>query len=344
MGSVVREHEQHVYYPNVTTPQTPASPKLGELWDRYRSVVFAKLAPSTQQGYRYAWGKRVAPFFGDVPVGSVTTLDVEAAFASWDGTESTRGDAFSVLSALCRVAVKGGYIASNPCIGIDRRREQAADVASRALSLSEFERLRELLPPAGPYRRFVLAMPYTGCRLGEVAGLRVSDVDWDERTITVARSVTNGRVGPTKGRRLRVLPIVDQFVPILRDAAEGKGPHDLLFPGPRGGYLNSKNLSRALDWHRWRSEVKTFAPDERPLHWHDLRHTAAVFFFRAGLSAPDVQALMGHSSLLVTQLYADTRKEAAQRAVSLVSNFFAQSDGQFRGGEASAKTASDQEI
>lgn len=318
-----------------------SGPTAGELWDRYHAVVLARLAPSTQRGYLYAWRKRAAPSFAEVPIAGITSLDVEEAFARWDGAESTRADALGVLSALCRVAVKGGFIASNPCVGIDRRREQAADVAGRALSLGEFERLRDLLPASGPYRRFVLAMPYTGCRLGEVAGLRVSDVDWGERTITVARAVTNGRLGPTKGRRLRVVPIVDQFAPILYEAAEAKGRHDLLFAGPRGGYLNSKNLTRALDWHRWRDQVKTFAPDERPLHWHDLRHTAAVFFFRAGLSAPDVQALMGHSSLLVTQLYADTRKEAARRAAPLVSNFLAQSDSQFRGGEASAKSASD---
>jgi integrase len=317
---------------------------LGALWDRYSGVIFEKLARSTRQGYRYAWSKRVEPFFGSYPVSALTTLDVEEAFASWSGKESTRADALGALSALCRVAVKGGFISSNPCLGVDRRREQAADVAGRALSLEEFARLRDLLPPTGPYRRFVLAMPYTGCRLGEVAALRLSDVDWEERTLLVARTVTNGRLGPTKGRRLRVLPIVDQLLPILREAAEGKGPHDLLFPGPRGGFLNSKNLTRALDWHRWRDQVKTFAPEELPLHWHDLRHTAAVFFFRAGLSAPDVQALMGHSSLLVTQLYADTRKEAARRAAPLVSEFFSQSDSQSRGGEASAKTASDQEI
>jgi integrase len=315
------------------------SPTLGALWERYSAVVFSKLAPSTQRGYRYAWGKRVAPTFAHVPVRSISTLDVETAFATWSGKESTRADALGVLSALCRVAVKGGFIESNPCLGVDRRREQAADVAGRALTLAEFDRLQELLPRTGHYRRFVLAMPYTGCRLGEVAGLRLSDIDFDERTLTVARAVTNGRVGPTKGRRLRVVPIVDQFVPILREAADGKGAHDYLFPGPRGGFLNSKNLSRALDWHRWRDGVKTFAPDELPLHWHDLRHTAAVFFFRAGLSAPDVQALMGHSSLLVTQLYADTRREAARRATPMLSNFFAQSGSQLRGGESAGDSA-----
>jgi Phage integrase family len=45
-----------------------------------------------------------------------------------------------------------------------------------------------------------------------------------------------------------------------------------------------------------------FPADERQLHWHDLRHTAAVMLFRSGVSAPDVQAILGHSSLAVTQI------------------------------------------
>lgn len=323
------------------------SPLVGELWESYRVVVFSKIAPGTQRAYGYAWRLRVEPWFAHRPIASITTLDVEVAFASWSGSESTRADALGALSALCRVAVKGGLIASNPCVGIDRRRVQAPDVAARALTRAEYERLLELLPPSGHYRRFVLAMLYTGCRLGEVAGLRVGDVDWPERTIRVSRTASPAvrgelNIGNTKGRRTRSVPVVDQLVPLLLEASEGKGPHDYLFTGPRGGFINSKNLSRALDWHAIRDQVKTFGPGEPALHWHDLRHTAAVFFFDAGLSAPDVQAILGHSSLLVTQLYADTRRQAARRAVPALSRFLgAQSRGQLEGGESAADSASD---
>ncbi|MFN3707363.1 tyrosine-type recombinase/integrase [Microcella sp.] len=317
------------------------------LWDGLSPALFTKIAPGTQRAYSVAWRLRVAPVFGDRAIGSLTTLDVEVAFAKWTGSESTRADALGALSALCRLAVKGGFIASNPCTGVDRRRDQAPDVAARALTASEFRRLLELLPSSGPYRRFVLAMAYTGCRLGEVAGLRVADVDWDSRTVRVSRTASAGvrgevRVGPTKGRRVRNVPVVDQLLPLLLEAAEGKGAHEYLFTGPRGGFINSKNLSRALDWHSIRDQIKTFGPDENALHWHDLRHTAAVFFFEAGLPAPDVQAILGHSSLLVTQLYADTRQLAARRAVPALSQYLsAQSRGQLEGGDQAAKTASD---
>jgi len=119
---------------------------------------------------------------------------------------------------------------------------------------------------------------------------------------------------------VRSVPIPDLFVPLVVEASEGKSEHAALFPGPRGGYINSKNLSRALRWHEIRDSIKAFPPGEPKLHFHDLRHTAAVNAFLAGLSAPDVQAILGHSSLQVTQLYANSRQEAAKRGAAALSS------------------------
>jgi integrase len=188
----------------------------------------------------------------------------------------------------------------------------------------------------------MLALLYTGCRLGEVAGLRVSDAEIRERIIRVRRTASAGLhgeivIGPTKGRRVRVVPMPEPLVPVIEDAAAGKGEHDLLFPGPRGGTINSKNLSRALDWSNIRDQVKTFPPGEPPLHFHDLRHTTATLLFRAGVSAPDVQAVLGHSSLQVTQLYARSNADAAKRGAAALTDLFRR--GQPEGGEGQEEPA-----
>ena len=317
------------------------------LYEQYRPLIRSRVSAGTARGYESAWRRRVEPSFGDAPVEGLRTLDVELAFASWSGSLSTRVDALSVLSSICKTAIKAGLIASNPCIGVERPRTQDADPTSRALSMEEVDRLFGLLPRSGPYRRFVLAMLYTGCRLGEVAALRVSDVDWSSRTITIRRSAAAGLhgelvVGPTKGRRVRSVPLAAPLVPIVQEAAAGKGPHELLFPGPRGGHLTSKNLSRALGWARARTAVKDFPPDEEALHWHDLRHTAAVVLFQAGVSAPDVQAILGHSSLAVTQMYANTRNDAAKRGTTALSAYWgSQSVGHLEGGDSTAKKGAD---
>ncbi len=324
-----------------------AAPTVGELWSRYQPLILSRVSPGTGRAYLAAWRTRVGPSFAEWPVDRLRPLDIEAEFAAWSGKRSTRIDALSALSAVCRVAVKGGFISSNPCQGVDVPRGREGDPASRALSLDELEKLLRVLPESGPYRRFVLAMLYTGCRLGEVAGLRVADVDFEAGAITVARTASPGLhgellVGPTKGRRVRSVPLAEPLRPIVEEAAAGKGPHDLLFPGPRGGYINSKNLSRALRWASVRDSVKVFPPGEPPLHWHDLRHTAAVMLFWAGVSAPDVQAILGHSSLAVTQLYADTRRDAAKRGAAALTAFYASHNrGQLGGGEAPAMTGSD---
>ncbi len=326
-----------------------AEPTVGELWSRYRPLILSRVSPGTGRAYLAAWRTRVEPSFSNWAIGSLRPLNIEAEFAAWSGARSTRIDALSVLSAICRVAVKGDYIAANPCQGVDVPRGREGDPSARALSLDEVSRLLEVLPAAGPYRRFVLAMLYTGCRLGEIAGLRVADVDLDAGAILISRTASPGLhgelvIGPTKGRRVRSVPLAAPLVPIVIEAMRAKGPHDLLFPGPRGGYINSKNLSRALKWAEVRDAVKTFPPGEEPLHWHDLRHTAAVVLFLAGVSPPDVQAILGHASLAVTQLYSDTRRDAAKRGTAALSAFWASGNrGHQIGGEDAAMTGANLE-
>jgi integrase len=323
---------------------------VGELYDRYRPLILSNISPGTGRAYTYAWGKRVGPTFGARHIEQISTLEVELAVASWPGAYSTRVDALSLLSRICRTAIKGGIIPTNPCVGVERPRTQDSDPTSRALNLEQIDLLLDALPQAGPYRRFVLAMLYTGCRLGEIAALRPADIDWATNTINISRTASPGltgqlMIGPTKGRRVRAVPLAAPFAPVVREAAEGKEPFSWLFPGPRGGTINSKNLSRALDWFNIRESIKRFPPDEEQLHWHDLRHTAAVMLFRAGLSAPDVQAILGHSSLAVTQLYANTRNDAAKRGAVALSDFYGpKSRGQLEGGEEAAKTGSDLDI
>lgn len=322
---------------------------VNEAFERLWPAVASLLSDGTARGYLVAWRRRVGPTFGARELADVTPFDVELAFASWSGAVSTRKDAVAMLSALCRAALKARLIATNPCVGVEYRRRQSADPTSRALSRREVDRLLAVLPREGCYRRFVLAMLYTGCRFGEVAGLRVGDVDLEGLTIRVQRTASPGRhgevvVGPTKGRRVRDVPMPEPFVPELLAAMEGKGAHDYLFTGPRGGFLSSGNLSRALDWHRIRDRVKTFPTGEPTLHWHDLRHTAATNLFLANVPATDVQAIMGHSDLATTQRYADTRRDAARRGGAALTAYYTQSNGQLRGGETPAKTAIDQDI
>lgn len=307
----------------VDTPRTVA-----EFFELYREAVLANVRPHTASGYEVAWRCRVRESFGHRLLDSITTWEIEAVAQTWPVKYSTKRDALACLSKIMRAASKAGLVKVNPCRGVELGRQSEGDPTGRALSRAEVGRLLALLPDSGVYRRFVVTLLFTGMRMGELAGLTVADCDLELGLIRVSKTASPGRtgervVGPTKNGKTRLVPIAAQLRPVVEEACAGKAPDDLAFPGPMGGYLNSKNLSRALKWTQIREAIKRFPPGEPALHWHDLRHTALTNLALGGLVMPDLMAVAGHSSLQVTQRYLNTKADAAQRAASIQSDFYA---------------------
>jgi integrase len=321
---------------------------VAEFWELYRDAILASVRPRTASGYEVAWRRRVRESFGHRALDSITTFEIEAVAATWQIKYSTKRDALACLSKIMRAAVKAGLVPVNPCRGVELGRQEEGDPTGRALSRAEVGRLLAVLPESGPYRRFVVAMLFTGMRIGEVAALAVADCDLEAGLIRVSKTASPGRrgelvVGPTKNGKTRLVPIANQLRPVVEEACAGKTLEDRAFPGPQGGYINSKNLSRALKWPQIRVTVKNFPPSEAPLHWHDLRHTALTNLALGGLVMPDLMAVAGHSTLQVTQRYLNTKADAAKRAASIQSDFYADFEVTPRrtseGGEAASSPA-----
>lgn len=303
-------------------------PTVAEFWDQYREAILASVRPHTASGYEVAWRRRVREAFGDRRLDAITTFEIEAVAAAWPIKYSTKRDALACLSKIMRAASKAGLVPVNPCLGVELGRQEEGDPTGRALSRAEVGRLLAVLPESGVYRRFVVALLFTGMRIGELAALTVADCDLEAGLIRVTKTASPGRrgelvVGPTKNGKSRLVPISDQLMPIILEACEGKSPEDRAFPGPMGGFITSKNLSRALNWPTIRLIVKRFPPGEAALHWHDLRHTALTNLALGGLVMPDLMAVAGHSTLQVTQRYLNTKADAAKRAASIQSTFYA---------------------
>lgn len=215
-----------------------------------------------------------------------------------------------------------------PVLGVELGRQVEGDPTGRALTRAEVGRLLALLPESGPYRWFVVAMLFTGMRIGEVAALTVADCDLEEFEIRVSKSASPGRrgeivIGTTKNGKTRLVQISDQLLEVIELARIGKGPDDRLFSGPQGGTLTSKNLSRALKWPSIRNQIKRFPAGEAPLRWHDLRHTNLTHLAIGGVVLPDLMAIAGHSTMAVTQKYLNTGAEAARRVRAIQSQLYA---------------------
>jgi integrase len=148
---------------------------------------------------------------------------------------------------------------------------------------------------------------FSGLRRGELAVLRVADVVLDGGYINVSkaadRTKKRGEVKSTKGKRARRVPIEANLRPLLERITKDRGGGDLLVRMP-----SHDNL--AGNFRKWLTRAKVVrvelhASDEqrRPLNWHDLRHTFAVWLAMTGASTLTIQTRLGHADAQQLQRY-----------------------------------------
>ena len=177
-------------------------------------------------------------------------------------------------------------ITENPTNGIPLF--EANNARERYLSREEVQRLCvALLESKSPMLRYiVLMLILTGARKHEVLEAKWEDFDFDRRF---------WRIPMTKAGKSRIVPISDGVLDLLKVVPRIAGSA-YLFANPK----TLKHLSPITDsWHAVRA--KAGLPDVR---MHDLRHSFASFLINSGRSLYEVQQLLGHSSIKMTQRYA----------------------------------------
>lgn len=159
-----------------------------------------------------------------------------------------------------------------------------------------------------PFGLFAYMAMYTGCRRSELLALTWDDIDLEDRTISVNKSIyqiEGGRVlvkPPKTEKGTRELPILDKLLPYMQ--AGGKG---LLFPNPHsGGYIGDGSFT--LYWRRYQAASGvTCTP-------HQLRHCFATMLFEAGVSESDAQDLLGHAQISTTKdIYTHIREQRKKK-------------------------------
>ena len=134
----------------------------------------------------------------------------------------------------------------------------------------------------------------SGIRVSELCGLDVGDIDDGRRTVRVLG----------KGSRERVVPIGipaaaavrqwhDAGRPLLATERSGAA----LYLGARGGRLDPRTARRVV---HARIAAAGTVPDAGP---HGLRHSAATHLLEGGADLRSVQEILGHVSLVSTQIY-----------------------------------------
>ncbi|MFF2633831.1 site-specific integrase [Microbacterium sp. NPDC058021] len=172
-----------------------------------------------------------------------------------------------------------------------------------------------------PYDLLVRFAALTGLRAGEVAALRIRDIDMRRGEVNVKLNKTHTSKGyvvgaPKTARAVRTVPVLDEV--LYRDLGQHLRAHphrdDLeagLWPGKVPGH-NRLSYDREFDpkgFYRYTFKPACDRAGLGGLHFHELRHTFATLALESGaLDMHELSRAMGHASYAITdKVYAHLR-------------------------------------
>ncbi|GAA3737768.1 integrase [Spinactinospora alkalitolerans] len=269
------------------------------------------LSPKTAQLYEGLLRIHLNPTFEHMPIKDIR----EAHIRKWRTARrrskvgrSTVAKAYRLMRAILNTAVRDELIRKNPC-----RIEGAGQEHSEerpVLSVAEVFKLADAIKPR--YRALVLLATFGSLRWGELAGLRRSHLDLEQRTVTIRETVYDvgelikGAPKSRAGYRTVVLPslIVGDLKRHLGEFSQA-GPNGLVFVGVKGNQLRRANFSKY-----WADACAAVGLEG--IHLHDLRHTGNTYAAEAGASLRELMNRMGHSSTRAAMVYLHARDDRAR--------------------------------
>jgi integrase len=206
------------------------------------------------------------------------------------------------LSKILSMAFDNELIDSNPMRRVRMLKE--ASSRERFIIAEEEQRLFAQLTGRRDHIRSVVTIALnTGMRRGEILGLQWEHVNFQARTIFIARSKTS---------RTRTIPMNDTVFNELIVLKQDAGPQEFVFSNSRTG-VNIDSIKTG-----WRS-----ACDDAGLvnlRFHDTRHTFATRLRANGVHEWDIRDLLGHTSVPMTSVYTHQTPLNLCHAVNTLTN------------------------
>lgn len=329
---------------------------LNDFFDRH--IVDRQIKDSTRNNYKYMYQKFVRNSLGLRPLESIRYTDIRSFYNSLINEKGFKPSSMEIIHTILHpiftAAVRDGYIRLNPSDGVMteiRGRHDWEKTKRYALTCEQQSAFVDFVSNSKTYRHwlpiFTLLLG-TGCRIGEILGLRWQDCDFTAGIIQVNhilmyRPNEEGKCvfsisSPKTKNSIREIPMFAEVKKALlaerqRQMKKGfnntvvDGYSGFIFTNRYGSVYSPASINRAIK--RILKEYNTIeeasaAKAKRPplflpdFSAHILRHT---FCTRLCENTSDkntvkmIQEIMGHSSISITyDVYTDLTREKKMEA------------------------------
>ncbi len=324
------------------------STTLNYVFDRYMSTK-AELRGTTRTNYLYMYNRFVRNTFGKMILCDIKYSDVLRYYNELlddkDIKINTLETIHGVIHPTLQLAVRDNIIRNNPSDGVmaelKKKRKKHSSLRHALTQEEQVEFLNYVVKSPIHYRWAPLftVMLGTGCRVGEVIGLRWEDIDLDNRMISINHSVTyyprcdnsykcEFEVSlPKTEAGIRTIPMLDEvyeaFLEEKKYQEEGEGLCQVELNGMTGfifqnrfGELHNpaainRAIKRIVENHNAEEIVSAERQKRRAIvipnfSCHILRHTFCTRFCENETNIKVIQSVMGHADIQTTyDIYAE---------------------------------------
>ena len=275
---------------------------------------YLKIERAMSQNTVAAYSRDVAAFVSWLShdVKSASTGDVEEYLQSRaddDQPVSRRSQArmLSSLRSFFGWLVMEGYVEENPCDGVDA--PKLGRYLPSVLSVEEVGQIMDAVPLTswlGMRDRAILEILYgCGLRVSEAAGLKISDLFFDEGFVRVIGKGNKERLVPVGGM---AVDAVNAYLSV-RPVPENASVPDILFVNSKGSRLSRVSIFNMVKPYAMLAGV------HQEISPHTFRHSFATHLIENGADLRVVQEMLGHESILTTEIYTHIDSSTWQAAV-----------------------------
>lgn len=327
---------------------------LNEYYTAYISEK-KELKQSTRTNYQFMYRRYIQDVIGNRPIASIKYSDIRKFYLTFIHDKGFKPNSMEVIHTLLHpvfaMAVRDGMIRTNPTDGVMAEIKKSHDWEKpkrHALTEPQQKAFIEYITNHAVYGHWLPIFTVflgTGCRVGELTGLRWDDCDFENNIITIDhnliyRQQDSGRcefhvTTPKTKAGIRIIPMLVPVKEALLQIKNEQGKKDFI-PPVVDGYTNFIFLNRynnvfgAHEFNRAifrilrdynKAESALAERDERPPvlipHFtvHSLRHTFCTRFCENETNLKVIQEIMGHADISTTMdIYNEATREKKMEA------------------------------
>jgi integrase/recombinase XerD len=234
----------------------------------------------------------------DIGPTEITYNDLKA-FLTWYGIDNqntrTQSRTLSGIRAFYKYLLIEGEIDENPATLIES--PKIGLKLPEVLSVAEIDNMIDqidLSRPEGHRNKAIIETLYgCGLRVSELVNLRLTDIHYKEEFIVVTGKGDKQRLVPVSSKALKEIDIYKHH----RNQLTKIHDQNILFLNRRGSRLTRAMIFTMIkDLAAKAGILKNISP-------HTFRHSFATHMIEAGADLRAVQEMLGHESILTTEIY-----------------------------------------